>query len=245
MNDNFSTTLVKAQQIKDYIKKQENGCTLTEIAKNVKLNKTTTYRLLQTLVTLKDLIKVNRRYYLNQYFNANYLPVGWLACRIVQPLVNKYELSAFLGMPFNQQLVITQVIAFEKRLNDFHQLGKAQAFNTSAMGKCALAFMNQTVQTDVLTRTKLQTQTKNSLTDQNSLAYSLQIIKDQGYALDDEEVELENRYLAVPVFDKNEQLVGTLGVLGTKTTLQRRKINKLVHDLQIASSQLTGQIFNN
>ena len=111
--------------------------------------------------------------------------------------------------------------------------------------KCALAFMNQTVQTDVLTRTKLQTQTKNSLTDQNSLAYSLQIIKDQGYALDDEEVELENRCLAVPVFDKNEQLVGTLGVLGTKTTLQRRKINKLVHDLQIASSQLTGQIFNN
>lgn len=52
------------------------------------------------------------------------------------------------------------------------------------------------------------------------------------------------RCLAVPVFDKNKQLVGTLGVLGTKTTLQRRKINKLVHDLQIASSQLTGQIFN-
>ena len=34
MNDNFSTTLVKAQQIKDYIKKQENGCTLTEINRN-------------------------------------------------------------------------------------------------------------------------------------------------------------------------------------------------------------------
>lgn len=31
MNDNFSTTLVKAQQIKDYIKKQENGCTYERI----------------------------------------------------------------------------------------------------------------------------------------------------------------------------------------------------------------------
>lgn len=245
MNDNFSTTLVKAQQIKDYIKKHEHGCTLTEVAKNVKLNKTTTYRLLQTLVTLNDLIKVERCYYVKQQFTANYLPVGWLASRIVQPLVDKYELSAFLGMPFNQQLVITQVFAFKKRLIDFYQLGKAQAFNTSAMGKCALAFMNQTVQSDVLMRTNLQAQTKNSLTDQNSLAYSLQNIKEQGYALDDEEVQLENRCLAVPVFDKKEQLVGTLGVLGTKATLQRRKITKLVHDLQIASNQLTGQIFNN
>lgn len=244
MNDNFSTTLVKAQQIKDYIKKQGNGCTLTEVATNVKLNKTTTYRLLQTLVTIKDLIKVDRCYYINQHFNANYLPVGWIASRIVQPLVNKYKLSAFLGMPYNQQLVITQVFAFEKKLTDFYQLGKAQAFNTSAMGKCALAFMNQTVQANVL-KTNLQAQTKNSLTDQNSLAYSLQNIKAQGYALDDEEVQLENRCLAVPIFNKNQQLVGTLGVLGTKTTLQRRKINKLVHDLQIASDQLTGQIFNN
>lgn len=244
MNEHLSTTLVKAQQIKDYVAGHPNGCSLKEISAAVALNKTTTYRLLKTLVTLGQVIKEARTYYLRESdTEARPCPVGWIASQIVQPLVNHYGLSAFLGMPFNHQLVITQVFATAAKLADYQRLGDQQAFNTSAMGKCALAFMNEHERNDLLQKTVWQAQTKNSLTDQQSLFYSLQLVREQGYALDDEEDRLNARCLAVPVFSGNHQLVAVLGILGSQETLQRRKIKQFIHDLQQVSKQLTNQLF--
>jgi IclR family KDG regulon transcriptional repressor len=73
--------------------------------------------------------------------------------------------------------------------------------------------------------------------------YSLAAIRNQGYALDDEEVQLNMRCLAVPVYSQNGQLVATLGVAGSDAALKRRQIRLLAHELDGVSQQLTNLIF--
>ena len=219
MSESLTTTLVKAARIREYVAGHP-GCALKDIATDLSFNKTTAYRLLTTLVQLK-----------------------WLTKQVVQPLVDARHLTAFLGMQYNGALVISQVFASADRLSDFALLGEQQSLNTSALGKCLLAFMDEPTRHTILQTTKWHAATKNSLTGRQDLLYSLAAIRNQGYALDDEEVQLNMRCLAVPVYSQNGQLVATLGVAGSDAALKRRQIRLLAHELDGVSQQLTNLIF--
>ena len=219
MSESLTATLVKAARIREYVAGYP-GCALKDIATDLSFNKTTAYRLLTTLVQLK-----------------------WLTKQVVQPLVDARHLTAFLGMQYNGALVISQVFASADRLSDFALLGEQQSLNASALGKCLLAFMDEPTRNTILQTTKWHAATKNSLTDRQDLLYSLAAIRNQGYALDDEEVQLNMRCLAVPVYSQNGQLVATLGVAGSDAALKRRQIRLLAHELDGVSQQLTNLIF--
>lgn len=243
MSAELSTTLIKATRIRKYVAKHP-GCVLMGIAKDLRLNKTTAYRILTTLVQLKWLTKQGSCYYLRtQQREQQFQPVGWLANQTVQPLVDARHLTAFLGMQYDGELVISPVFASADRLSDFALLGERQSLNASALGKCLLAFMDEPTRNAILQTTRWQAATKNSLTDRQDLLYSLAAIRDQGYALDDEEVQLNMRCLAVPVYSQVGQLVATLGVAGSDAALQRRQIKSLAHELDGVSHQLTNLIF--
>lgn len=219
MSESLTATLVKAARIREYVAGYP-GCALKDIATDLSFNKTTAYRLLTTLVQLK-----------------------WLTKQVVQPLVDARHLTAFLGMQYNGALVISQVFASADRLSDFALLGEQQSLNASALGKCLLAFMDEPTRNTILQTTKWHAATKNSLTGRQDLLYSLAAIRNQGYALDDEEVQLNMRCLAVPVYSQNGQLVATLGVAGSDAALKRRQIRLLAHELDGVSQQLTNLIF--
>lgn len=219
MSESLTATLVKAARIREYVA-GHLGCALKDIATDLSFNKATAYRLLTTLVQLK-----------------------WLTKQVVQPLVDTRHLTAFLGMQYNGALAISQVFASADRLSDFALLGEQQSLNASALGKCLLAFMDEPTRNTILQTTKWHAATKNSLTDRQDLLYSLAAIRNQGYALDDEEVQLNMRCLAVPVYSQNGQLVATLGVAGSDAALKRRQIRLLAHELDGVSQQLTNLIF--
>ena len=220
MSESLTATLVKAARIREYVAGYP-GCALKDIATDLSFNKTTAYRLLTTLVQLK-----------------------WLTKQVVQPLVDTRHLTAFLGMQYNGALAISQVFASADRLSDFALLGEQQSLNASALGKCLLAFMDEPTRNTILQTTKWHAATKNSLTGRQDLLYSLAAIRNQGYALDDEEVQLNMRCLAVPVYSQNGQLVATLGVAGSDAALKRRQIRLLAHEPDGVSQQLTNLIFN-
>ena len=219
MSESLTATLVKAARIREYVAGYP-GCALKDIATDLSFNKTTAYRLLTTLVQLK-----------------------WLTKQVVQPLVDTRHLTAFLGMQYNGALAISQVFASADRLSDFALLGEQQSLNASALGKCLLAFMDEPTRNTILQTTKWHAATKNSLTGRQDLLYSLAAIRNQGYALNDEEVQLNMRCLAVPVYSQNGQLVATLGVAGSDAALKRRQIRLLAHELDGVSQQLTNLIF--
>lgn len=219
MSESLTATLVKATRIREYVAGYP-GCALKDIATDLSFNKATAYRLLTTLVQLK-----------------------WLTKQVVQPLVDTRHLTAFLGMQYNGALAISQVFASADRLSDFALLGEQQSLNASALGKCLLAFMDEPTRHTILQTTKWHAATKNSLTGRQDLLYSLAAIRNQGYALDDEEVQLNMRCLAVPVYSQNGQLVATLGVAGSDAALKRRQIRLLAHELDGVSQQLTNLIF--
>lgn len=237
-NKNILSTLVKAKAILDLFQ-THSSITLLDVVSELGLSKTTAYRLLYSLCELKFLRKKDHRYYLVNYFFAAKIDqrLNWSAVPILRPLVEQYRLSAYIGIIFQDEVVITQVIPTKQHYSDLDRLGDKLALNSSAMGKCALAFLPATLQEQLLLLNDFPSKTKHTLTDALALKHHLQLIAQQGYALDDEEKELNFRCVAVPIMQA-DQAVAVLGLSGSLEEIKRCNIKRLAKDMRQKSIEI-------
>lgn len=232
------STLVKAKQVLDLFQTHD-FITLKQVQEELALSKTTAFRLLYTLNKLDFLNKDGNKYYLKSSFinGGDVQKINWNAIPILKPLVDQVDLSAYIGIVFDNQIVISQVVPAKDHVEDYRHLDESLPLNTTAMGKCALAFLDKDTQEKVMSLRNFRSITKNTLTDEISIKQSLKVIRDQGYALDDEEKELDFRCLATPIC-KDNKLFAVIGLSGNLDELKRRDIKKLVSELHKKSKEI-------
>jgi DNA-binding IclR family transcriptional regulator len=91
----------------------------------------------------------------------------------------------------------------------------------TALGKIFLAFTN-TPLPETLTAHTMRT-----ITDSSMLKRHLEIVRSQGYAIDDEEWNLGVRCIAVPVFDYRDKCQAAIGISGPTTRLSLEQLSQL------------------
>lgn len=237
-NKYLLSTLVKAKQVLDLVQTKK-VITLKEVERELDISKTTAFRLLYSLTELNYLVKDGKKYTLAPSLLEpdNLQTINWTVVPILKPIVDYSHLSVYVGIVFTNKIVISQVIPTEEHFEDYSRLGESLPLNTTAMGKCALAFLSPDEQEKLFLQNNFIAKTKNTLTDPFSLVQALKIIHGQGYAIDDEEKELDFRCIAVPLF-KDKKLIAVIGLSGTLTELRRRNIKKLVKVLKEKSKEI-------
>lgn len=242
---NSSSTLRNGLQILEILKKT-SSLRLTEIAQQLGLNKTTTFRLLGTLVELDYLKKIDNKYSLvhqtdttNQY-NDPYL--NWVAIPVSKNITNKFQTTAFIGILRGKDVVITQVFPTNQGFDEFKVLGNATPVNLSALGKGIVAFLSPAEQKQILDQLNFDIATKYTLSDQLTFQQNLKTIAQTGYALDDEESTIGIRCLAVPIF-RNQKVIAALGISGTFERIPRNKLKQMAKELMKCSKEITDEFF--
>jgi IclR family acetate operon transcriptional repressor len=82
----------------------------------------------------------------------------------------------------------------------------------TAVGKCMLAWLEPQALEDVWARVKPVARTPRTLTTRRRLERELATIRSQGFAIDDEENELNVRCVGAPVFDQQDRVLGGVSV---------------------------------
>ena len=238
------STLVKAKEVINLITQQKQ-VTLTQVMKELNLSKTTAFRLLYSLTELNFIKRKDNWYFLsnNQSLTIDAQNLNWTVVPMLKPLVQKYNLSAYIGIIFADEIVITQVVPAQKHYQDFDRLGESMPINTTAMGKCALAFLSEERQNQILQNSLFFKKTKYTLTDTFDIKQALNVIHQQGFALDDEEKEINFRCLAVPLM-KESSAVAVIGLSGTMDELKRNSIKHLVKEMQKVSTEIEINLLN-
>ena len=80
------------------------------------------------------------------------------------------------------------------------------------MGRVLLAQLPETSLDDYLGRISLQRYTDKTITDVSSLKTCINQVRQQGYAISDQELDSGLRSLAVPAFDANGKLLGAINI---------------------------------
>lgn len=192
---------------------------ITEISKELNLPKSTVFDHLQTLDRMGYILKNEGKYRLSSRFleigarNRNHLELYKTAKPEVTDLALKTDKFANLIVEENGLGVLLCLITGENSINlKYAYEGMHSGLHITANGKSILAFINEKRRSEIFDRRDLAQVTKHTVTDQKILEKELQKIREQGYAIDEEEAIAGMAGVAAPVFDREENVIGAVGL---------------------------------
>lgn len=239
------STLKKGLLILDVLR-QKHSLTLTEIMEELSMNKTSVFRMLYTLEKMNYVLKNNKYYQLNPHiFRDEHLywhkDIQWASLVAPYQLARQEEITTYIGILEDCEMVIKNVISEPFEQPAFHAIDTRTPMHSSALGKVVLAHLSPKKQRELLNSIELNAFTTKTFYDYGLLIPHLQVIKAQGYAVDNEETNEGKCCIAVPIY-VNEEVSGAIAIHGSTNQIKKTAIRSFAKKLGEASQQLTEEI---
>ncbi|MCP1108988.1 IclR family KDG regulon transcriptional repressor [Ohessyouella blattaphilus] len=202
-----------------------------EVAKYLKISRSTAFRFLVTLESKSYLKKTeNSKYRLGIKLFA----LGQVANRrmelisLVHPYLERLteftgETSHFTCMDGDSYVAFLDHVLGTKHLHMNMMLGTRRVAHTTASGKVMLAYGAAQQITKYLKNISFIQQTENSIKDAKQLLEELEEIKEIGYGCDNEEAEVGLSCYAVPLLNAEGMPVAAISISGPTTRLIANK----------------------
>jgi IclR family acetate operon transcriptional repressor len=179
---------------------------LSELAEAAGLPTPTVYRMMQTLAASGYVRQeANRRYALGPRLirlgDAAGRLLGHWARPALTRLVEETGETANLAVLDGDEVVYVAQVPSSHSVRMFTEVGRRVRPHATGVGKALLAQLPEETVRSILGRQELVAYTPHTLTDPGLLMAQFERIREQGYAMDDEEQELGVRCVAVPVTD--------------------------------------------
>ncbi|WP_321315432.1 IclR family transcriptional regulator [Halarcobacter sp.] len=136
--------------------------------------------------------------------------------------------ASYLGiLDNNSTLYLNQIDKSNRVIKTRDSIGLHAPLHSNAFGKVIMAFSNE-VDITSLTLTKF---TSNTITTVSKLEKELEDVKENGYAIGDEEHEFGLKSVAVPYFNKQNKFIGAVGISGLSVRLDEEKLHKYGNEM--------------
>ena len=222
-----------------------------EISEALGLNKSTAFGLINTLTSLGYLQQneKNQKYYLGlRLLNfSNIIKVQNRIIRIVHPYLEqvsrKYGETAHCAMERNGYVIYVDKVESSGSITINSHIGTQNYMHCTGVGKCILAYLPQEAQERVLSA-PLVTKTFNTITNSEQLREELRKVREQGYAMDNEEEAIGLSCVAVPVFSASNKVVCAISISGMTPRIQLAIKGNLLQDLKMAADAISPSMAN-
>lgn len=208
----------KAIALIELLSKSHEAKGVSEISKALDINKHMVMRLLYTLEDLNWIIRENSstKYNLGlQPFYHTSKVVNRMDLKVAskEPM---YELwketgeTTYLVVCEKERALIVDLYDSTRNVKISGVLGGSYFLHTTAPGKVLMAYGDEELLSDSI-KNGLQKVTDNSITNSNQLKKEIENIRKSGFAIDNMESNDGGLCLAVPVFNYENKVVGSVG----------------------------------
>lgn len=237
-------TLARGLQILELLAEVEDGLSSTELADLLEIDKSSMSRFMSTLEKYRfvERNEQSRRYYLGTYVRelgrraGQHTSLRELAEPHLQHLGGQTRENAHVSVYSAPQALTIADVPSTEPLRVISEVGRRAPMHCSAIGKCLLAF-SEISMPETFTR-----YTERTITDLEQLLQELEQIRLQGYSLDDEELTLGVRGLAVPIRNREGRTIATMGLSGPSVRMTYEKIPELVAFLMEAANNVSSEL---
>lgn len=159
-------------------------------------------------------------------------------------LVEKYGDTVNLCVMFEQDILYVEIIEGTYALRMTDKVGSKGPFHATATGKAITAFLPEEKVKALISAKGLPRLTPKTIVDEDKLILELKQIKQQGFALDDEEIVQGARCLAVPVFDMFGAIHGAVSLSGALHRLPNEQIPIVAKVMMEAGDAISRKLGN-
>lgn len=222
-----------------------DGARVTELASHLDLPKSSVHNYLQTMVGYGYAVQEGDQY----HAGLRFLTVGGhlrereeaykLSRPIVKNLADETDERAQFIVEENGRGIFVHRTTGARAVDAGTRIGKRIWLHATGAGKVLLAYSSLNRRDEIIERWGLPERTENTITDRDELESELEVIRENGYAINDEEGTIGLRSVAVPVFGPDEELVGALGVSGPSQRLTNKRCeSEFVEELFGSANEL-------
>ncbi len=210
----------------------------------------TIHRLLKTLAIREYVVRDSRtrRYALGPAFrrlaSTGLQTPNWIeiATSHLQELVEISGETANLAVLERNRAVYEAQAQPRRMVRMFTELGNRVPLHSTGCGKVLLAYQSESVIASIIAESGLPRYTETTVTDRRQFQQELELIRQQGYAMDNGEQEEGVRCLAVPVHGAKGRVVAALSISGPSSRLDSRDIPKLLPHLKRISAAISASL---
>jgi len=232
---NIVKSVSRALDIIHIISSHKDGLGVTDISKQMDINKSSVFRILATLVQYG---------YVEQDQETSRYKLGYAFLDLSAKLLDSIDLRAE-AKPFLKELeTLTnevihlvvydrdEVVYIEKlegneTLRMHSKVGRRAPMHCTGVGKAILSHLSANVVFDILDSKGMHEHTEHTITDKDAFFRELTKVRKQGYALDLEENEIGISCIAVPIFNHLGHVIAAASVSGPSTRMTEERLAKL------------------
>jgi len=226
----------RAFTILEFLNSSKRGWNISEMSRKLKIPKSTTHVLVSTLDQLgyiKQQYQSSRRFQLSSKMFSlgrralEATPLPDIALPHLRWLVQESKLTTHVGILEKKQVVFVQKIDGPGIIKFDTYIGKCSQLHCTGLGKILLAFQPEETILSLLLNYPFHRFTKRTISSQAAFLTELARVRQNGYAMDDEEEELGIRCIAAPIFTSGE-VSAAVSVTGTTAQIRIEDMERLV-----------------
>lgn len=241
-------SLEKAKNILELLA-VEGELFVSEIGKKLGMHRSHAHRFLATLRSLGLLEQSeDTRYRLSfKLFEwgmavANHMEVRQIAHSFLLDLKARHEETTNLGILDGINVVYADKIESSHLLRMDLAIGCQVPLYCTALGKVMLANRPERDVRKLFHKKKLERHTPNTITSISELLGKLTEIREKGYAVDDEELALGVRCIAVPIFNCTGNCIAAISIAGPSLRMTIEKMEKIKPDIMAVGKTVSMKL---
>ncbi|HEY8289340.1 MAG TPA: IclR family transcriptional regulator [Acetobacteraceae bacterium] len=243
-------SLRKGLEVIDCFTRQESW-SLAELAAALRQSKPTIFRILHTLEEFGYLHKdpTTTRYTLGLRFHTlgsaavRQEQLRWQALPPLQDLARDTGETVHVGILYDGEAICVQAVDGTRLVRMHAFVGKRTPAHASALGKVLLAHLPDGELDGLIATRGLARFTPHTITDPPALREALHQVRANGWAIDNEEMELGLRCLGAPITDHTGRPCACVAVAAPAARMDQARIEEvlpLVKDTALRISRMLG-----
>ncbi len=236
----------KAMELLEQLLRNRLPMTLQELSAATGYPKSTVHALLATL-RRHEMVRQNDdgRYDLGiRLFECGCaVAERWDAARLARPYLERLAAqtgaSAFVSLLEGDHAISLDQCAGGGGLQVIPEVGSRLPLHATAQGKLFLSRLSESDALQRLGRTGMTAYTPHTITDTGKLLHALELVRRDGYAVENGEYKIGLRAAAAPVFDQSGKLRYALGVVGLFRRVESEEFQYAVEQTVLLARQLS------
>ncbi len=241
--------LHKTLDILETIKSRESGFKLAELSREVEMPKATVYRILTTLEgrgyldraadgsyrMAKKLFDLQRTESVEQILNR-------VAHPIMERVVEATKETVNLGILDAGEVVVINTVESPQAVRMSSKIGNRRHLHSTALGKIFLAGLPEKEFLRLIRMKGLPRLTDQTLTSKPAVIEEINRVRKQGWAMDNQENEIEGRCIGAPILTPDGRVVAALSISGPVFRMDVARAKSLVPQLKAFCAEISERL---
>jgi len=250
-SNDYSKTVLAAFELLQMFDAETTELGIRELSRKLGKPKSSVSRLVSTLNYLGVLEQdpVTEKYHIG--FKLLELGSLWLQNvplrdrihRYLSKLVDETQETAYLAILSRDNTAIyIDKVQSPQAVRVGSPVGRAVPLRDSAIGRALLAYLPAEQQKQIIQTCKPVKQTPNTICDPAELEQFLALSVKRGYFLDDEEIEIGLRCVAVPILRDDGSPIASVCTSGPSTRITLERVPDIAHTVQRIAAEASKEL---